>query len=64
MPFDLQESGWPTDLARREFQRVRTTILENLDQACRRRSGPGVDDPGQVSENSRARAGAVCLLRR
>jgi hypothetical protein len=30
MPFDLQESGWPTDNARRDFQRIRTTIIENL----------------------------------
>jgi hypothetical protein len=30
MPFDLQDSGWPTDAARRDFQRVRAAILSGL----------------------------------
>ena len=30
MHFDLQESGWPTEEARREFQRCRTIILTGL----------------------------------
>jgi hypothetical protein len=30
MPFDLMESAWPNQETRRRFQRIRTTILENL----------------------------------